>query len=187
MLKNSWERCAFREIAPLPRWEFARFENSNFVKRIGPKVLNGISNWSGETSAIASAETGSGKTAMMVAWLHRKLTKCEAQVQAGAGAAPRMDFAFISGPALSGCRRRSKIGDESPLVELAASTRLLILDELGFEPICEELLHVVDTRHKLQRPTAVTTGLTLDGFVGRYGGSLFRKLTEGGSVIEGWK
>ena len=187
VLISGWNYSIKNPLTTFPAWDFARFENPDFMRRVSKSVAAGISNWSFLGSLFVSAQTGSGKTALTVARLHRQFSKYQADQDADPTQDRRLSFAFLSGPAIAGCRRRSKIGDESTLVELAVETPLLILDELGFEPLSEELLFVIDERHKRSRSTVTTTGRTLESFVERYGGSLFRKLTENGTTVEGWK
>jgi DNA replication protein DnaC len=185
-LKFSWGASRSNALTNCPKnWDFARFDNAEFMRRVSRKVADGVSKWTGEVSLFVSGPTGIGKTALIDAWLHRRYEQFEKDV--AARIARQLNFAFISGPNISGCRRRGKIGEESKLVELAIATPLLILDELGYEPLSEELLLIVDERHKRSAPTVTTTGRTLESFAERYGGSVFRKLTEGGTIVEGWK
>jgi DNA replication protein DnaC len=185
-LQFSWDSSRFNELTNFPKnWDFTRFDNADFMRRVSRKMADGISKWTGERSLFASGPTGSGKTSLVDAWLHQRHQQFEKDVESGV--ARRLHFAFVSGPSIAGCRRRGKIGEESKLVELAVETPLLILDELGYEPLSEELLFIVDERHKRSAPTVTTTGRTLEGFAERYGGSVFRKLTEGGTIVEAWK
>jgi DNA replication protein DnaC len=111
----------------------------------------------------------------------------QALADAGAGGsvvAPRL--VFVSGLELSGARRRARIGAESELVRAAIASDLLLLDEIGFEPPGEELPFVVDARYRQKRPTVVTTGLRVVEFRARYGDALWRRLAEGGAVVEAW-
>jgi DNA replication protein DnaC len=185
LIAVSWQASAQHDLASFPRWDFARFENDEFMKRASRAVVAGVSAWPGDRPLFVSGKTGSGKTASMVAWMHQRRAQFEAEPEAIRRGS--LGFFFTSGPSLAGCRRRGKIGEEAKLVELAIETPLLVLDELGYEPLSEELLTVVDERHKRGAVTATTTGRTLESFAERYGGSIFRKLTEGGTVVEGWK
>jgi len=185
-LEASWSSSRTNELTNFPQnWEFARFDNADFTSRVSRLVADGVSKWSGDHSLFVSGPTGVGKTSLVHAWLLRRYEQLQREVESGV--ARRLRFAFVSGPSISGCRRRSKIGEEARLVELAVDTPLLVLDELGYEPLSEELLFVVDERHKRLAPTVTTTGRTLEDFAMRYGGSVFRKLTEGGTIVEGWK
>ena len=186
-LISSWNYSVTNDLTTFPAWEFAREDNPEFMRRVSKEVATGISNWRMLGSLFVSAQTGSGKTALTVARLHREYKHLVAEQDADPGKDRSLSFAFISGPSLAGARRRGKIGDESQLVQLAVQTPLLVLDELGYEPISEELLFVIDERHKRARRIVTTTGRTLESFVERYGGSLFRKLTENGTTVEGWK
>ena len=66
----------------------------------------------------------------------------------------------------------------------AMETPLLIIDELGYEPLSEELMTVVDHRYRWHGATTVlVSGLTKDEFVKRYGGALTRRITENGLLV----
>jgi hypothetical protein len=134
-------------------------------------------------SALVLGPTGSGKTTGIEAHAHAELARLEESVRAGGE--HRMSFAYVTGFELSGCRRRSKIGDEAPLVVQAVDAALLYLDELGFEPPAPdgEIFFVLDARARRSAPTVVCSGLTLEGFDARYGGAFRRRLVERGALV----
>jgi DNA replication protein DnaC len=167
-----------------PAWEHARFDNPEFRRRASRKIVAAVERWSPERgSLLLSAFTGAGKTAAVLAWLYRMRDAAFAKARAGEDA-KIVPFAFITGHELANCRRRWSIGEESPLVKLATSVDVLVLDELGFEPMAEELFEVIDHRYRARRSTVITTGRTVEWFKGNYGDALFRRLIEPGTVVE---
>jgi hypothetical protein len=175
-----------KQLTHAPKWPWARFDNPEFCERSSRVVRTAVEAWRPKQgSLIVSAQTGKAKTASVVAWLFASRERLMAAIRAGeARDAP--SFAFVSGPELSGARRRWKIGEESPLVELAEGVDLLILDELGYEPLCEEIFHVIDLRYRQGVRTVVTTGLRIPEFSQRYGDALLRRLIEPGVLVEDW-
>lgn len=171
-------------LTHLPAWEHAHFDNPEFRRRASKKIVAAVERWSPQRgSLVLSAFTGAGKTAAVLAWLYRMRDAAFAKARAGEDA-NILPFAFITGHELANCRRRWSIGEESPLVKLATSVDILVLDELGFEPMAEELFEVLDHRYRARRSTVVTTGRTVEWFKGNYGDALFRRLIEPGTVVE---
>lgn len=169
-----------------PYWEWARFENESFRKRSSRKITSAVERWSpSEGGLIVSGPTGRGKTGAIVAWLYRMRDGAIAKARAGEKASI-VPFAFVSGPELSGSRRRWKIGQEAPIVRHAIKHGVLFLDEVGFEPLSEELFFTIDHRYRLGAPTVITTGLRPKEFRDRYGDALYRRVAEGGAVVEDW-
>lgn len=122
-----------------PQWEWARYDNPAFRGRANAKILTAAESWTPDKGSLTlSAPTGRAKSASLLAWLFRMRDEAVAKARDGEEASI-FSFAWLTGPELSGCRRRWKIGEESPLVTLACKHYLLILDELGFEPPSEEI------------------------------------------------
>jgi chromosomal replication initiation ATPase DnaA len=42
------------------------------MRRVSRKIASGVSAWTGENSLFVSGSTGSGKTSLLHAWLHRR-------------------------------------------------------------------------------------------------------------------
>ncbi|HET9930835.1 MAG TPA: hypothetical protein VFQ35_09120 [Polyangiaceae bacterium] len=165
-------------------WDYARFSDEAWRARCHPKILNVLEQWDFRQSMLVLGPTGSGKSSGIVARLYRELERLTALVQE-TGEAHTFDFAYTTGLDLSGCRRRSKIGAEATLISHLASKRLIIIDEVGFEPPGEELLAVID-RHYIGGGTIVVcSGLTLEAFDARYGGALRRRIVERGMLLNG--
>jgi DNA replication protein DnaC len=136
--------------------------------------LSVLERWSPQRgNLVLSAPTGRGKTAGLVAWAARAHASESAPV-----------IGFVSGLELAGARRRARLGEEAETVERALRCDVLFLDELGFEPAAEEPFLVIDSRYRAGHPTVVTTGLRPAAFRERYGDALWRRLAEGGAVVE---
>lgn len=181
-------RAGFEEpLTHTPQWPWARFNNPEFRRRANSKILTAVENWSPDKgSLLLCGETGAAKSASVLAWLYRMRDQAIAKARAGEKASI-VSFAWITGPELSGCRRRTKIGQESPIVKLALKHYVLILDELGFEPPCEELFFVLDHRLRMEAPVVVTSGRKLEELMARYGDALVRRLIQQGTLVEGHK
>lgn len=191
-LKHSWWRSCnggldgpgpdARTLTRFPEMPYAHFTNSAWRAKVHPKLLNVIELWDGKQSMLVLGPTGVGKTSAVVARLHADQERLERQV--GEGATLKHRFAYVTGPELSGCRRRAKIGAEARLVEHACDAPICFIDEVGYEPQSEEVMFVVDHRYRAGTPTIVISGLDRDAFVARYGGALARRVTEGGLFVD---
>jgi DNA replication protein DnaC len=93
---------------------------------------------------------------------------------------------FVDAYELAVARQHHALGSEAPLVARAMAADVLVLDDLGAEraipssPVGE----VIHKRHATMRATVVTSGFGLDALEQRYGGGIFRRLTEDAEVIE---
>lgn len=81
---------------------------------------------------------------------------------------------------LSRIRRSHPLGKgEAPEIERAFEARLLVIDDLGWEPaqdpVCADVL---SERYDRGLPTIVTSGMTESELTGRYGAALVRRITE---------
>ncbi len=188
-LDRSWRRSctggtddAGDPLTVFPDFTYARFSNLTWRERVHPKLLNVISSYTGNAPLLILGGTGAGKTSAIVARQHAELDRLRGEVEMGANRT--INFAYVTGPDLSGCRRRSRIGDEAPLFEHSARAELCILDELGFEPPAPdgEVVALIDHRHRRAAATVVLSGLTREAFAERYGGAVLRRLTEGGAL-----
>jgi DNA replication protein DnaC len=74
---------------------------------------------------------------------------------------------------------------ECALVKVAKSPGLVVLDEIGFEADRDGLIfEILDARYRSQSLTWCTSGLTEAQWVARYGLAAWRRLTEGGTVVD---
>ena len=115
-----------------------------------------------------------GKTSLAVAMLRAWVARYERRAMFFA--AHRLGVARLQHPAGHG---------EAPLVEAAMDAPLVLLDDLGSErdfpsnPIAD----VIFERHARDLPTWVTTGLSRDALVVRYGAGVTARLFERARVI----
>lgn len=170
-------------LTQFPVMPWARADNAEFRKRAHPKLFNVVvEQWDRKTSLLLLGPTGSAKTGTIVAAIHADLERMRAEIRATAEKRG-ITFLYTTGFELAGCRRRSKIGDEAPLLERAMQAPLTILDELGYEPPSEEPMVLLDHRYRANLPTVVASGLTKSAFVERYGGAFARRASESGLVV----
>lgn len=66
--------------------------------------------------------------------------------------------------------------------------RLLIIDEIGYEPWPTMLLEVIGDRHDNQRPLIITSGLRVEEFTKRYSDATLARIAEigNGIVVDCW-
>lgn len=175
-----------QQVCSPPCWPHARFENLEWRRRTSRKIVGAVERWDPrETSTLLlAAPTGSGKSSALLARLHRDYGAAIARAQKGDENVAAPGFIWASGPELAVARRNVGFGSEAPLIAHALKTEILILDELGYEPLTGIPFELVDHRYRAQAITVVTTGLTAAAFAERYGDALYRRLAEGGAVVE---
>jgi DNA replication protein DnaC len=76
----------------------------------------------------------------------------------------------------------------SEQIALLEQARFLVIDELGYERFPELVLEVIGDRHDHDRPTLVTSGVTLEQIASRYADATIRRITEvgNGGVVDCW-
>jgi DNA replication protein DnaC len=85
-------------------------------------------------------------------------------------------------------RKIHPLGEEEPEeVTRAMRASLLVLDDLGAEPLDTVIFEVLDQRYSRGLPTIVTSGLTPSAIRERYGDAAWRRLSERGVVLEEWR
>jgi hypothetical protein len=185
---NSWdiEGSELSAHGPLsfPRWSYARHDNQEFCRRTSSGIRKDVLAWDPprDGSMVITGPTGRGKSSWLVAWVWREHDARRARVIAGEKL--RFHFAWVSGYELSGARKRCKLGDESPIVEVAMQIPLLFLDEVGTEPPSEELFAVLDARYRAELPTALTSPLEPMALATTIGGGAYRRLLERGVLVD---
>lgn len=99
----------------------------------------------------------------------------------------RFGFLWVTASEITRAIQQHRLGSggESPLVERAVRTPILVIDELGPEPTrySGELFDIVDRRYsdRSKKPTIATSGLASSGaYVERYGDAMQRRLTQNG-------
>lgn len=83
--------------------------------------------------------------------------------------------------------RECPLGVEPPALTRCRKTPLLLVDDLGQETESDAartlLYDLLDERHAARRPTIVTTGLTKELLLKRYGAGMVERLTEKGRAF----
>jgi DNA replication protein DnaC len=81
---------------------------------------------------------------------------------------------------------RHRLGSESPTVLDALEAPLLVFDDLGTEKDAPNsaLVEVIFHRHAHAKPTWVTTWLSHEQRVNRYGEGFARRLVDGARIID---
>ncbi len=95
---------------------------------------------------------------------------------------------FVAAADLGVARQQHGLGaGEAAVVRQAMRAALIILDDLGVEPEigAPAVAHVLHHRYDGERPTIVTTGLTVEQLAKHYGAGVARRLLEtaGGAVV----
>ncbi len=150
----------------------------NWRELTHPQILQAIKAWRwGNGNLILLGHTGCGKT-LGAAVLARRILR-EAPCPRAWARAKRI--VFVDAAQLALAREQHGLGQgEAPLVERCTSASLLFLDELGYlDKDTGVVEQVIDARSKANRPVVVTSGMTPEELVDRYGAAIGRKLMEG--------
>ncbi|HEY6459541.1 MAG TPA: ATP-binding protein, partial [Polyangiaceae bacterium] len=125
--------------------------------------------------------SGAGKTSLAVAMMRQHT---DAASEAGM---------FVLATDLHNCKSRSKLGHEPDLIAAAVNAPMLVLDDLGTEPLdrAGAVVEVVFHRHAHDLPTVVTTWLGDDetrenrgaAIANRYGDGFARRVVGDARVI----
>lgn len=143
---------------------------------------------------------GSGKSSLMAAVLvqwaagtTRPWLTTEREIEHfQAGSSNHFDYAFdrvavsfVDAFSLATARARHALGaDEAPELERAIDTGFLGIDELGAEVGRDtSIVEVLHGRHNADRRIAWTSGLTKEDLLAKYGSGVWRRLSEGGTII----
>lgn len=142
-----------------------------------PRIVQAIEHWRwGHGNLVLLGHTGCGKT-LGAAVLARRLIR-EAQAPREWHRARRL--VFVDAAQLAIAREQHGLGQgEAPLVERCVRASVLFLDELGYlDKDTGVVEQVIDARSKANRPIVVTSGMTPEELVERYGAAIGRKLME---------
>lgn len=87
---------------------------------------------------------------------------------------------------LAHARAEARLGEEPEEVKRAIRANLLVVDDLGQEPLVttSAVVDVIHARHDADRPIIVTTGVQRRVLAERYGGGTARRLLEHALVVE---
>lgn len=183
-------------IEGAPAFEFADLEKPEFAHQIkGKRLLKVAERYGFDRSLLFTGPSGVGKSTVTRAMLRRPLRQEIAKVLAGpVGGAPspllkRLSRTFwTDGFALAQARRQAPIGrGEAAIVERSFRSPVLILDEVGQEPLSEVIFEIADRRYRTEGlVTIVTTGINPKQFIARYGDACWRRLSERAAVVEEW-
>ena len=161
-----------RTIPESYRW--ARFSAPELRDRIpAPAIARAQDAWRDDRVCLMGAARA-GKTSLAVAMARRRVSE---SARTGVFVhAYKLGVARILHPAGRG---------EPELVELAMRTPLLLLDDLGGERdhATSAIPDVLVERHAEGRPTWVTTGLTREQLVKRYGQGIVARVFERGTLV----
>ncbi|MCA9598015.1 MAG: ATP-binding protein [Myxococcales bacterium] len=133
-------------------------------------------------SLLLSGPTGIGKTATVRRALRRLVREAEHD------RVPVLATRWATASRIALARRQSPLGAGEPEeLTRAVEVPLLVIDELGFEPLDEGLFDVLDERYQRALPVIVTSGLRVTELRDRYGAAALRRLVEPrGVVVEDW-
>jgi hypothetical protein len=161
-----------RSIPPALGW--ARLDAPELSERVYVPAIGIARNAFRDSRVCLMGSSRAGKTSLGVAMLRAWVDASERS--ALFVAAHRLGVARIQHPAGHG---------EAPLVEAAMKAPLVLLDDLGSDrdgptnPIAD----VIVERHARDLPTWMTTGLTREPLVARYGAGVVARLFERARVI----
>ncbi|MBK8997671.1 MAG: ATP-binding protein [Myxococcales bacterium] len=149
-----------------------------------PRLRAIAERWSLERgSLLVVGPTGTGKSASVARAL-RRLARA-----ATSGDAPSLDVRWMSAATLALARRRHALGaGEAEEIATAIAAPVLVVDELGPEPLDSALHDVVDARYTAERITVTTSGMRLAELAAKYGDATVRRFTAPhGATIEVWR
>ncbi len=185
--------------ATLPSMPHAHLANPRLGDTVDARILAVVGltvtdRWSPleGSNLVLLGDTGAGKTTAAVAVARAILDRAKTpeQVRLAQGlrfvTAPQLHTAQSS-HAAGGFEAQAR-GEDAPIVAKAKATALLILDEVGFEPAPRRdtaavVVDVIQGRYIAGLPTIVTSGLTEDGLVRRYGEATKRRICGRARVV----
>lgn len=195
-MREHWarvEQLARRGLDGAPDWQHARVDSEAFLK-LHPKMQAFARRYAKKVGNVALfGPSGCGKTTAVLAALRRlgdeaiQLERERRRWDHGPELLWLSEAKWTTGHAIAKARRQHGLGEgEAPLIAAALNASLLVIDEIGYEPLGEVLFEVMDARYAQHLPTLITSGLTAAGFRDRYGDAFFRRLADKrvGSVIE---
>lgn len=150
---------------------------ANWQEFVHPRIAEAIEQWRwGHGNLVLLGHTGCGKT-LGAAVLARRLIR-EARAPRDWHRARRL--VFVDAARLAIAREQHGLGQgEAPLVERCLRAPVLFLDELGYlDRDTGVVEQVIDARSKASQPLVVTSGMTPEEIVERYGAATARKLLE---------
>jgi DNA replication protein DnaC len=184
------------QTVPVAGWDWCSTDSPEFKQRVSKKFQAFAKSYAGNVSAVLLGPTGRGKTSAALAAVKRIKATAEsvaienptAELQRIFGLHQIAKMRWHSGSQIALARKQHALGKgEAELITDAIQASLLVIDEVGFEPLDGALFDVVDGRYMRQKPTVITSGLAPEAFKAKYGDALWRRLTERGAIVEDFK
>jgi DNA replication protein DnaC len=129
---------------------------------------------------------GSGKTSLATALWRMRAEKLDTKPSKYRWTAPIEAIVYTTALDLVLERKKSKLGDDEPLLISGARTAsLLLVDDLGQEhpSFADVLIEILHERHREDLPTITTSAFSVAQLGERYGGGIQRRLVEAPSVV----
>jgi len=189
-------RALNRARNSLPGMPWAHFGNPDIP--VAKAILEAAKQWrvTDGLNLVLLGTTGVGKTTAAVALARHRLDNARTAEQLRIAAGIR----FMAAPDLHRIRtehRRKgfngeRRNDDPPMVSKAKTTTLLILDEVGFEPVevageIGVVIDVMQSRYNAKPaplPTIITSGMTQKELAMRYGEATKRRMAERARIAE---
>lgn len=186
------------KFAPdLPRFAFAKWDNSEWVNRCNPKVLEAVKAWRvfeldgdrlrAKHGMLLCAPTGAGKSTAVLARIHRAYAY--ARKMAGEG---RLTVGHP--PSIVWLNEQQLVEaswDNHDRMQKARTAGLLIIDEVGFaggdqavRGKTPAILDVMSARYDRSLPTVITSGMSVDDLARRYGLAVVRRMQNCADVLD---
>lgn len=153
-----------------------------YERAVGARQLRQLAEtWQpGDGGVLVLGPTGVGKTASVVRAVRRLV---------GAAATwhdPVLRAHWTTASSIALARRRVGLGvGEAAEIRRCIDAPVLVVDELGPEPLDSALHDVLDQRYLAQRATVATSGMSLGELRERYGAARIRRITApDGAIIE---
>ncbi len=167
--------------------KWARFDNPELAQRVRPADAVGQAREAMRSRRVLlRGKAGSGKTSLAAALFRAHLLRAlqasatEPEVRAAESAR------FVPAYDLARAVQQTALGHGEPeLVRACLTAGLLVLDDLGAEPVVPSspVADVLYHRHAEGRRTIVTTGYSEAQLGARYGDGIVRRLLEQAAVI----
>lgn len=159
----------------LPRWPVIT-PRAAVIAAMHPRLRQARDRFTlGDRSLVIIGPSGAGKTTFVAESVLRYVERPDATAGELRGL-----LAWTTGHALAAARREAPLGRRAPLIDRCVDARVLVIDELGQEPLSEVPFEIVDLRYAAGRSTVVTSGLPSTEFRARYGDAMWRRLTQDG-------
>jgi DNA replication protein DnaC len=157
-----------------PAYQWSRFSAPELPMRVAPSAIaQAQASWRDPRVCLMGVSRA-GKTSLAVAMLRQWVRSSERSA------------AFLRAYKLAGARLRHPAGHGEPeIVELALKAPLVLIDDLGCErdSPTNAVVDVIFERHDDGLPTWVTTGLTREQLLARYGLGVVARIFERARVV----